>query len=118
MNPIRLEKRIAEKNQFRFYRLALQPTLFGEWSMVREWGRIGRKGRVVTDTFNTFGQASSALSQKILTKQRRGYQIAADIELILKSVMSANQDNETLPREQRLPEQIPSSPHSRQCRST
>ncbi|WP_439399732.1 WGR domain-containing protein [Bradyrhizobium sp. PMVTL-01] len=25
----------------RSYKLDIQPTLFGEWSFVREWGRIG-----------------------------------------------------------------------------
>lgn len=33
MKPERLEKRVPEKNQHRFYRLLLVPTLFGEWSL-------------------------------------------------------------------------------------
>jgi predicted DNA-binding WGR domain protein len=31
-------------NKRRFYHLSIQPTLFGEWALVREWGRIGRGG--------------------------------------------------------------------------
>jgi WGR domain len=30
----------------RFYRLDVQANLFGEWSFIREFGHIGRAGRV------------------------------------------------------------------------
>ena len=73
MNFVRLEKRLPEKNQLRFYCLDLQPTLFGEWSVVREWGRIGRQGRVVVDTFASYAEASSRFEQKATQKGRRGY---------------------------------------------
>lgn len=82
MTAIRLEKHAPEKNQYRFYRLDMQPTLFGEWSVVREWGRIGRKGRVVTDTFLTFEQASESLGQKAVEKRRRGYNALDNIDCI------------------------------------
>ncbi|WP_225712430.1 WGR domain-containing protein [Bradyrhizobium semiaridum] len=37
--------RIEERhNVKRFYKLDVQPTLFDEWSLVREWDRIGRAG--------------------------------------------------------------------------
>ena len=42
MTAIHLARIDAEKNMERFYKLDVQPTLFGEWSLVREWGRIGR----------------------------------------------------------------------------
>ena len=70
MNSLRLEKRVPEKNQFRFYRLVLHPTLFGEWSLVREWGRIGRQGRVVIDTFCTPSEARLASDGKAAEKSR------------------------------------------------
>ena len=73
MTALRLEKCIPDKNQFRFYRLDLQPTLFGEWSLVREWGRIGRRGRVVINTFGTLSEARSVLDGKAAEKSRRGY---------------------------------------------
>ena len=75
MTSLRLEKRVPEKNQFRFYRLDLQPTLFGGWSVVREWGRIGRQGRVVVDTFGTQAEAHAILHRKSGEKLRRGYVI-------------------------------------------
>ena len=30
----------------RFYAMCLQPTLFGDWALLREWGRIGSTGRM------------------------------------------------------------------------
>jgi predicted DNA-binding WGR domain protein len=35
-----------EKNLARFYRLDVQPDLFGWWRFIREWDRIGRPGQV------------------------------------------------------------------------
>ena len=39
-----LERRNASRNMARFYVLAIEPTLFGEMALVREWGRIGSMG--------------------------------------------------------------------------
>jgi predicted DNA-binding WGR domain protein len=44
MTAIHLARIDADKNMSRFYKLDVQPTLFGEWSLVKEWGRIGRPG--------------------------------------------------------------------------
>ena len=30
-----------DRNMARFYTMSVQPTLFGEWALLREWGRIG-----------------------------------------------------------------------------
>jgi predicted DNA-binding WGR domain protein len=57
----------------RFYRLLLAPTLFGEWSLIREWGRIGQPGTVRTEPFATEEEAQEALARKASEKQRRGY---------------------------------------------
>ncbi|MCK1301961.1 WGR domain-containing protein [Bradyrhizobium sp. 24] len=42
MTAIVLTRIDNRRNMARFYKLDLQPTLFDEWSIVREWGRIGR----------------------------------------------------------------------------
>jgi len=57
----------------RFYRLSLQPDLFGGCTLIREWGRIGSGGRVRYDGFASEGQAVSALISMSQTKNRRGY---------------------------------------------
>jgi predicted DNA-binding WGR domain protein len=38
---IYLERHDPKKNLYRFYRLSLEKNLFGEWSLMREWGRLG-----------------------------------------------------------------------------
>ena len=39
-----LEKRQPAQKMARFYRMAVMPNLFGEWTLLREWGRIGQGG--------------------------------------------------------------------------
>ena len=73
MSPVRLEKHLPEKNQYRFYRLILAPTLFGRWSLVREWGRIGHPGTVRIDSYATEEEARTGFARKTQEKQRRGY---------------------------------------------
>jgi predicted DNA-binding WGR domain protein len=61
-------------NKRRFYHLSIQPTLFGEWVLVREWGRIGRGGgRLRADLYASAGQALDALNELARQKGRRGY---------------------------------------------
>ena len=43
INLVRIDE---GRNMARFYKLDVQPTLFGEWSLVREWARTGRSGTV------------------------------------------------------------------------
>lgn len=61
------------KNMARFYVLALQPTLFGEVALVREWGRIGSPGRVQVTAYATPEEAEAALRRIERQKERRGY---------------------------------------------
>lgn len=35
-----------DRNMARFYKIDVQPTLFGEWAMICEWGRVGQGGSV------------------------------------------------------------------------
>jgi predicted DNA-binding WGR domain protein len=57
----------------RFYKIDIQPTLFGECSLVREWGRIGRAGAVRVETYPTRGVADIALISTWHHKVKRGY---------------------------------------------
>ena len=34
-----------EKQMQRYYRMDVQPDLFGRWCLIREWGRIGQQAR-------------------------------------------------------------------------
>ncbi|GLQ29176.1 WGR domain-containing protein [Sulfitobacter pacificus] len=70
----RLEKIIPAKRQRRFYELSVSQTLFGEWCLTREWGRIGAKGGQKMVAYLASEQdAIVALRQLKATKTRRGY---------------------------------------------
>ena len=62
-----------EKNQQRFYSLHLAPMLFGGWSVVREWGRMGSGGTLRIDPFSTEQEARDELEKIKAAKQKKGY---------------------------------------------
>ncbi|MEO1407219.1 MAG: WGR domain-containing protein [Pseudomonadota bacterium] len=64
---------VPSENMARFYGIALQPTLFGEVAVVRCWGRIGTRGRVMAITYPDAEQAIDAMVKLENTKRRRGY---------------------------------------------
>jgi len=70
---IYLERRVPEKNLSRFYRIAVVPTLFGEWSLLREWGRIGSPGTVREAWFGSRDEAVEAALDLLMRKEKKGY---------------------------------------------
>jgi predicted DNA-binding WGR domain protein len=68
-----LEKHDLAKKQARFYNLVLLPNLFGEWTLYREWGRIGQGGKVRMEWFDSEDEAKVALVALEAAKRRRGY---------------------------------------------
>jgi len=62
----------------RYYRLDVQPDLFGEWCLVREWGRIGQAGQTRTFSYSTLDEAHTALEAQRQAKERRGYLMAQE----------------------------------------
>lgn len=61
----------------RFYVLAIEPTLFGDAALVREWGRIGTSGRRRLDLHADPTAAAEALDVWLMRKARRGYRLRA-----------------------------------------
>lgn len=61
------------KRQARFYRLEIWPDLFGGFSLVREYGRIGQPGRLQFDPFPEIDTARKAFARLVSRKQRRGH---------------------------------------------
>ena len=61
------------KRKYRFYKMFIAPSLFGEWLLVREWGRIGSPGQVRSDHFTNAGAALLALQKLVREKLKRGY---------------------------------------------
>lgn len=70
-----LEKRDPRKNLARFYHMAVQPNLFGEYTLERQWGRIGQGGQTRLDWYGTEDEANGALLALETTKRRRGYYV-------------------------------------------
>ena len=74
--PVHLRRIDPTQNMRRFYALAIQPTLFGGASVVRNWGRIGSNGQAMMQTFDRPDEADDALSRLERSKRRRGYRDA------------------------------------------
>jgi predicted DNA-binding WGR domain protein len=76
-----LERHNDEKNMHRFYRLAICPTLFGEYALVREWGRCtgrptyGKRGQRMEEWFNQEAEAQAAAEKLKASKCKKGYQL-------------------------------------------
>jgi predicted DNA-binding WGR domain protein len=77
MSAVVLRRIDAAQNMARFYRLDVQPDLFGGGSYIREWGRIGRPGIVRQTPCPTEAEALAALEQQRRVKERRGYSRSA-----------------------------------------
>ena len=71
---IHLTRIDADRNMARFYAMTLQPTLFGDWALVREWGRIGSAGRIVSGRFASEQDAARALTEHLKAKLSKGYE--------------------------------------------
>ena len=77
LNVLVLERVDRTKNMSRYYVLSVEPTLFAESSLVRQWGRIGRVGQRRIDLYASPPLAQIALNRWLEKKQRRGYQLRA-----------------------------------------
>jgi len=73
MNAVHLRRIDPARNMSRFYRLDVQPDLFGRVLLVKEWGRIGAQGRMVAESYESEELASVALQRHAEPKRRRGY---------------------------------------------
>ena len=58
------------RNMARFYALDIEPTLFGQRALVKNWGRIGTAGRSLRVAFAREADAQAALGQEL--KRRAG----------------------------------------------
>jgi predicted DNA-binding WGR domain protein len=58
----------------RYYRLEILTNLFEEFSVLREWGTRGGKGRQVINLFPDLMSASHAADKLREDKLRKGYQ--------------------------------------------
>jgi len=68
-----LHRRDPTRNMRRFYRTYVTATLFGEWAVVCEWGRIGHGGTVRRWIYRDPQEADTAQARRVRQKLRRGY---------------------------------------------
>ncbi|MCB8835845.1 WGR domain-containing protein [Aurantimonas sp. VKM B-3413] len=63
------------RNMARYYAFTVERTLFGEYALVRRWGRIGSRGsgQMQSTVFAYEGDATLALDRQRRAKVRRGY---------------------------------------------
>jgi predicted DNA-binding WGR domain protein len=69
MNPVNLYRIDSEKRMHRYYRLDVQPDLFGQWCLIREWGRIGSSSQRRSVPFPTPQEAEAALHRQRRAKE-------------------------------------------------
>lgn len=72
---LHLVRRDPRRNLARFYRLEVRLTLFEEWVLVRQWGRIGTEGRRSEVLVGDLAAGHAALLLWSQRKQARGYSI-------------------------------------------
>ncbi|MGR9046975.1 MAG: WGR domain-containing protein [Gammaproteobacteria bacterium] len=73
MNRIYLERHDPDKNLHRFYQMHVVLGIFGEWALVREWGRVGSPGTVRKDWFGSEDEALVAEEKLLAVKGKKGY---------------------------------------------
>ena len=70
---VHLRRIDPDRRMWRFYSLALQPTLLGGVDLVRRWGRTGTVGSSLIQAFPDEPSAQAALDTLAERKRRRGY---------------------------------------------
>ena len=73
MTNITLYRIDPDRNMRRYYRLDVEPDLFGHWLLTRQWGRIGSRGQMRVSSFASRDDAECAFAQKRRAKEHRGY---------------------------------------------
>ena len=68
-----LERVDPARNIARYYVLSVEPTLFHDVALVREWGRLGSLERRRVDPYANASDARLALGVWLERKIRRGY---------------------------------------------
>ncbi|EJZ16948.1 WGR domain-containing protein (plasmid) [Rhizobium sp. Pop5] len=84
---------VTSRNMARFYRLSIQPNLFGGSSLLRNWGRIGTEGRLRVELFDTAEEAAIAYERMAGRKLRRGYRCEGAADAMQGTVHAARHED-------------------------
>jgi predicted DNA-binding WGR domain protein len=74
MNGVHLRRINPSRNMRRFYRLYVESDLFGGFMLMKAWGRLGTRGRIVAERYDSEAIALVALQKQVARKRRRDYQ--------------------------------------------
>lgn len=69
-----LHRQSLRNRTARFYRIEITGNLFGEWSVLREWGAVGCAGRRLIRLYDNLREASVAADLARDNSLKRGYQ--------------------------------------------
>lgn len=68
-----MTRRDPSRNMARFYALSIGESLFGDICLIRDWGRIGTRGRRIIELHRSIAAAEQRLQTVASAKMRRGY---------------------------------------------
>lgn len=74
---LHLSRQDPDRNMARFYALELERDLFGDWVVVRYWGRIGTRGQSLRNSFPSLDAARNMIRRVTKAKIARGYALRA-----------------------------------------
>ncbi|MHB1581470.1 MAG: WGR domain-containing protein [Acidithiobacillus sp.] len=60
-----------ENDLYRYYRLTLQQNLWGEWELIKSWGRIGRKPTRTVRIGIAGPDSAAAMAEEVAKVRRR-----------------------------------------------
>lgn len=72
INLVRID---PSRNMRRYYRCFYQQDLFGQWLLVRQWGRIGRSAQIKMTCVDGRDEAVRQGVMIALSKLRKGYRL-------------------------------------------
>jgi predicted DNA-binding WGR domain protein len=73
MPAIELRRLDPSRNMRRFYQLDIEADLFGGVLLMKRYGRIGARGRIMAEHYGDEALARAALQKQAERKRRRGY---------------------------------------------
>ncbi len=75
MDAVLLRRVDDARNLRRFYHLEIAVDLFGDVLLVKQWGRIGKCGRMAARRYDDAVLAGEALKKQVDKKSRKGYAV-------------------------------------------
>ncbi len=74
---IRFERVVPETNGYRDYEITIVRDLFGEWAVVRCWGRVGGFHQRKTTCFPSRDETAKLAGRVARRRLSRGYEVAS-----------------------------------------